>query len=81
MKDINTNLVFGFTRFRQNEYHPPVPVRAGAGERLTGRAGCKPDLGEGIPGQKAPRILLAQFYIGFYLSMCVPYAQAGQKTL
>ena len=26
----------------------------------------KPNLGEGIPGQKTPRTLLAQFYLGFY---------------
>jgi len=69
-----TDLVFGFTRPRQNEYR--------AGGRLTGRAGWKPNLGEGILGQKAPRTfpgqkaprtfpgqtprtLLAQFYLGF----------------
>ena len=47
-----TDLVFGFTRPRQNEYR--------AGERLTGRAGWKPKLGEGIPGQKAPRTFPGQ---------------------
>ena len=26
----------------------------------------KPNLGEGIPGQKTPRTLLVQFYLGFY---------------
>ena len=53
-----TDLVFGFTRPRQNEYR--------AGERLTGRAGWKPNPGEGIPGQKTPRTLLAPFFLGFY---------------
>ena len=28
----------------------------------------KPDLGEGIHGQKAPRTLLAPLFLGFYLS-------------
>ena len=40
-----TDLVFGFTRPRQNEYR--------AGERLTGRAGWKPNLGCGYPRTKS----------------------------
>ena len=69
LKYTKTDLIFGFTRPRQNACR--------AGERLTGR---KPNLGEGIPGQKTPRTLLAQFYLGFYLYACVPYAQAVPKT-
>jgi hypothetical protein len=77
IKYIKTDLVFDFTRPRQNEYRPPgLPaIRMGAVERLTGRAGGKPNLGclsdmsfrrAVIPGQKTPRTLLAQFYLGFY---------------
>ncbi|KAA3599723.1 MAG: hypothetical protein D8M57_03735 [Candidatus Scalindua sp. AMX11] len=48
-------MIFGFIRPRQKERRPPgLPaIRTGAGEQLTGRAGRKPNLGGGIPGQSA----------------------------
>ena len=70
------------------------PLRSGIvceGREFLGMDIRKPNLGEGIPGHKTPGTLLAQFYLGFYLPArpnvliagraCVPYAQAGPKTI